>query len=172
MLQPQRDVLHHVLVAAAFRWLRQTVGICRRLFPNPIEVVLLLRPINCDANAEVVAVLLDEVLHGLLVVVDAVGGEAETIRVEPMVVPTIQLDFDIVAYFVDKLYLKERLAANEVPHHRLISEIGVCFMVEHIVDEGLGHLPGHPFLHVLAHKVAVFAGQLAVLGYDESDVFR
>ena len=45
-------------------------------------------------------------------------------------------------------------------------------MVEHIVDEGLGHLPGHPLLHVFAHKVAVFAGQLAVLGDDEGDVLR
>ena len=133
--------------------------------------MLLFRPVNRDADAEVVAVLFDEVLHGLLVVVDAVGRERETVRVEPMVVPTIQLDFDIVAYFVDKLYLKERFAADEVPHHRLVSEIGVGLMVEHIVDEGLRHLPGHPFLHVLAHKVAVFAGQLAVLGDDEGDAF-
>ena len=45
-------------------------------------------------------------------------------------------------------------------------------MVEHIVDEGLGHLPRHPLFHVLAHEVAVFAGQLAVLRNDEGDVLR
>lgn len=45
-------------------------------------------------------------------------------------------------------------------------------MIKHIVDEGLGHLPGHPFLHILAYKVAVFAGQLAILGDDEGDVLR
>ena len=45
-------------------------------------------------------------------------------------------------------------------------------MVEHKVDEGLSHLPRHPFLHVLAHEVAVFAGQLAVLRDDEGDVLR
>lgn len=45
-------------------------------------------------------------------------------------------------------------------------------MVEHVVDEGLGHVPGHAFLHVLPHEVAVFAGQLAILGDDKGDVFR
>ena len=134
--------------------------------------MLLLRPVNGDANGKMLAVLLDEVLHGFLMVVDAVGGEGETVTVKPVVVTPKELRLDIVTNLVDKFDFKERLAANEVPHHRLISEIGVCFMVEHIVDEGFGHLPGHPFLHILAHKVAVFAGQLAVLGDDEGDVLR
>ncbi len=45
-------------------------------------------------------------------------------------------------------------------------------MVKHIVDESLGHLPGHALLHVFAHKVTVFAGQLTVFGDDEGDVLR
>ena len=51
--------------------------------------MLLLRSVDGDTNAEVVAVLLDEVLHGLLMVVDAVGGEGETVTIEPMVIPMI-----------------------------------------------------------------------------------
>ena len=82
--------------------------------------MFLLRSIDGDADGEVLAVLLDEVLHGLLVVVDAVGGEGEAIAVEPMMVPTEKLRLDIVANLVDKLYLQKRLAADEVPHHRLL----------------------------------------------------
>ena len=125
-----------------------------------------------DSDGKVLAILFDKVLHGLLVVVDAVGGEGETVTVKPMVVAAEEFGLDVVANLVDKFYLQKRLATDEVPHHRLIGKIGVGLMVKHIVDEGLGHLPGHPFLHVLAHKVAVFAGQLAVLRDDEGDVLR
>ena len=45
-------------------------------------------------------------------------------------------------------------------------------MIQHIVNEGLGHLPRHSLFHVFAHEVAVFAGQLAVLRDDEGDVLR
>ena len=134
--------------------------------------MLLICSIDGDADGEVLTVLLDEILNGLLMVVDAVGGEGETVRVEQVMVTAIQFNFYIVANLVDEFYLKERLAADEVPHHRLVGEIGVGLMVKHIVDEGPGHLPRHPFLHVLAHEVAVFAGQLAVLGDDEGDVLR
>lgn len=116
--------------------------------------------------------LFNEILHGFFMIVDAVGGEGEAVAIEPMVVTAEKLRLDVIANLVDKLYLKERLATNEVPHHRLIGEIGVGLMVEHIVDEGLGHLPRHPFLHVLAHEVTIFAGQLAVLRDDEGDVLR
>lgn len=133
--------------------------------------MFLLRPVNRYAYAEVVAVLLDEVLHGLLVVVDAVGGEGEAVAVEPVVVAAEEFRLDIVANLVDEFYLEERFTADEVPHHRLVGEIRVGLMVEYIVDKVLGHLPGHPFLHVLAHKVTVFASQLAVLGDDEGDRF-
>ena len=133
--------------------------------------MFLLRSVDGDAYAEVVAVLLDEILNGFLMIVDAIGGEGESVTIEPMVIPTIQLDLDVIANLVDKFDFKERLAADKVPHHRLVGEIGVGLMVEHIVDESLGHFPRHPFLHVLAHKVAVFAGQLAVLSDDEGDVF-
>ena len=46
--------------------------------------MLLLCPVDGDANGKVVAVLQDEVLHGFLMVVDAIGGEGETITIEPM----------------------------------------------------------------------------------------
>ena len=47
--------------------------------------------------------------------------------------------------------------------------IGICLT---IVDKCLCHLLRHPFIYVLAHKIAVFAGQLAVFGDDEGDVLR
>ena len=47
--------------------------------------------------------------------------------------------------------------------------IGICLT---IVDKCLCHLLRHPFIYVLAHEVAVFAGQLAVICDDASDVFR
>ena len=134
--------------------------------------MLLFRPVNRDADAEVVAVLLDEVLHGLLVVVDAVGGEGEAVAVEPVVVAAEEFRLDIITNLVDKLDFEERFSADEVPHHRLVGEIRGGFMVKHIVDESLGHLPRHPFFHVLAHEIAIFASQLAVFRDDEGDVFR
>ena len=86
----------------------------------------------------------------------------------------INVVFEDVWQEGDDLKFEEQLMqlADEIPHHRLVGEIGVGLMVEHIVDEGLGHLPRHPFLHVLAHEVAIFAGQLTVLSDDESDVLR
>ena len=89
-----------------------------------------------------------------------------------MVVAAEKFRLDVVANLVDKLNFEEWFAADEVPNHRFVSEIGVGLMVEHIVDEGLGHLPRHAFLHIFAYKIAIFAGQLAVLGDDEGDVFR
>ena len=120
--------------------------------------MLLLRSVDGDSDGEVLAVLLDEVLHGLLVVVDAIGGKGEAVAVEPVVVATEEFRLDVVANLIDKLYLQERLAADEVPHHRLVGEIRVGLMVEHIIDKGLGHLPRHSFFHVFTHKIAVFAG--------------
>ena len=161
MFQPQRNVLDDIFVRTFLRD-----------FINPIQVMLLLRPVNRDADAEMVAVLLDEVLHGLLVVVDAVGGEGEAVRVEPVVVAAEEFCLDVVANLVDKLYFQKRLAADEVPHHRLVGEIGVGLIVKHIVDEGFGYFPRHSLLHVLAYKIAVLASQLAILGDDEGDVLR
>lgn len=133
--------------------------------------MLLLRSVNGDANGKMLTVLLDKVLNSFLMVIDAIGGERETVAIEPMMVSSKEFSLDIVANLIDKLYFKERLAADKVPHHRLVGKIGVGFMIEHIVDEGLGHLPRHPFFHVLAHEVAIFASQLAILGDDEGDAF-
>lgn len=172
LLQPKWNVLHHILIATAFRWFCQAVVISHRLFPHAVQIMLFFRPIDGDADGKVVAVFLDEILDGLLMVVNAVGGEREAVAIEPMVITTVQLDLDVVANLVNKFYLQERLAADEVPHHRLVCEIGVGLMVKHIVDEGLGYFPRHPLLHVLAHKVTILTSQLAVLGDNEGDVFR
>jgi len=45
-------------------------------------------------------------------------------------------------------------------------------MVKHVVDKSLSHFPWHALLHVLTHKVAISASQLAVLGDDEGDSLR
>lgn len=134
--------------------------------------MFLLCSIDGDADAEVIAVLLDEVLNGLLMVVDAVGGEGEAVAVEPVVVTAEKFRLDVIANLVDQFDFEERLAADEVPHHRLVGEIRVGFMVEQIINKGLGYLPRHAFFHVFANEVAVFAGQLAVLRDDEGDVLR
>lgn len=133
--------------------------------------MFLLRSVDGDTDGEVVAVLLDEVLHGFLVIVDAIGGEGEAVAVEPVVVTAEEFRLDVVANLVDKLYFQERLATDEVPYHRLVGENRVGLMFEHIIDEGLGHFPRHTFLHVLAYEVAVFTGQLAVFCDDEGDAF-
>lgn len=117
-----------------------------------------------------VAVLLNEPLHLLRVVVNAVGREREAVRVEPVVIPSVHLRLQIVTDLVYQFYLQERLAADEVPRHRFLSKF--LLAVENIVNSLLGHLPRHSLLRVLAHQVAVLAGQLAVLRHDERDGLR
>lgn len=87
-----------------------------------------------------------------------------------MMVSSVHLNFQIVAYPVDKVNLKERLATNKVPYHA--SLLHVSLMVENVVNSLLRHLPRHALLGVLANKIAILAGELAVLGDDESDVLR
>lgn len=87
-----------------------------------------------------------------------------------MVVSSVHLNFQIVAYAVDKVYLKERLTTNKVPYHALL--LHVSLMVENVVNSLFRHLPRHALLSVLANKIAILAGELAVLGDDESDVLR
>ena len=96
LFQPQRNVLYHILI-------RTFLGD----FVHTVQVMFLFRSVDGDAYAEVVAVLLDEILNGFLMIVDAIGGEGEAVTIEPMVIPTIQLDLDVIANLVDKFYLKE-----------------------------------------------------------------
>ena len=130
LFYPKWNILHHILV-----------GTFLGDFIYSVQVVLLLRSVDSDADAEMVAVLLDEVLHGFFMVIDAVGGERESVAIEPVMVAAEKFRLDVVANPVDKLDFKERLAADEFPHHRLVSKIGVGLMVKHIVDEGFGNIP-------------------------------
>ena len=160
LLQPQRDVAHHVVITAA---LQRAVT-----FIDTVQVVLLARAVDGDADAQVRVVLGDELLYTVGVIVDAVGRERETVAVEPVVVQPEHLGLEIVANLVDQFYLQKRLATDKVPHHALLGE--VLLVPQDIVDSGLGRLPRHPLLLVLAHQVAILASQLAVLRYNKRDV--
>ena len=159
LLQPQRNVAHHVIVRAP------PVALV-----HPVQVMLLPGAVYGDANAQVAVVLLDEALHLLLVVVDAVGGEAEAVGVEPMVPPAEHLCLQVVADAVYQVYLDKWLPAYEVENDGFFRKL--LLPLQYVVYGRLGHLPRHAFLRVLAHQVAILAGQLAVLGDDEGDVLR
>lgn len=168
LLEPERDVAHHIAVRAAVGGVDDAVLVGRGLLPYAVEVVLALGAVDGDADGEVVAVLLDEALHLGRVVVDAVGGEGEAVGVEPVVVQFEHAELEVVTDAVDELDFEEGLAADEVPDDALLAE--VILASQHVVDEGLGGVPRHAFLDVLADQVAILAGQLAVLGDDERDV--
>ena len=87
-----------------------------------------------------------------------------------MMVPAEHLRFQVIAYPVNQIDFKERLAANEVPYHAFLPHF--AFVVKDVVNGLLRHLPRHPLFRVLPHQITVFAGQLAVLRHDERDVLR
>ena len=115
-----------------------------------------------------IAILLDELLYFLRVVIDAVCGERESVGVKPMVIPAVHLHLQIVADSVNQVNLQKRLAADEVPDDTLFPEL--IFSVQDIVNGLLRHLPGHPLLRVLPHEEAILASQLTVLRNDKGDV--
>lgn len=88
-----------------------------------------------------------------------------------MVVTTVHLGFDIVAYPVDKVNLEERFPADKVPYHALVCKVRVCLPVQYVVNRRLGGTPRHPLLFVLPHQIAVLARQLTVLGNYKGNVF-
>ena len=157
LLQPQRNVAHHVVV--------RTPPVA---LVHSVQVVLPLRAVYGDAYAQVAVVLLNEALHLLLVVVDAVGGEAETVGIEPVMPPAEHFRLQVVADAVYQFYLDKRLPAYEVEDDRFFRKL--LLLLQYVVYGRLGHLPRHALLRVLAHQVAILAGQLAVLGDDEGDV--
>ena len=128
LLKPQRNVPDDILVRAFLGMLVDT-----------IEVVLQLCAVDGYADREVAHVLLDEVLHLLAVVVDAVRGEREAIGVEPMMIPAKHLSLQVIAYPVYQFNLKERLAPDEVPHHTLFLEL--ILAVKDIVNGFFRHIP-------------------------------
>ena len=114
--------------------------------------------IDGDTDTQVLFVFLYEPLHFLAVVVNAVGGEIKTVGVEPVMIAAIHLRLDVVAYLVDEVYLKERLATDKVPNHALVGEIRVALSVEYIINSRLCRTPRHTLLFVLAYQIAVLAG--------------
>ena len=112
-------------------------------------------------------VLLDVALHLGLVVVDSVRGETETVGIEPGVVLQVHLLLQVVADAVDQVDLYERLASDEFEYHGALGE--EFTMVQDIIYGLLCHIETHALLGVLAHKIAVFECELAVLRHDERD---
>ena len=86
-----------------------------------------------------------------------------------MMVAAEHLRLQIIANLIYEIYFQERLAADEVPHYRLLAKI--LFVVEYIIYSLFSHLPRHTFLLVLTHEVAIFTSQLAILSDNKSDVF-
>ena len=162
LAEPQWDVAHNVII-------RPTFGLAVAVFPHPVEVVLAACAVDGDAYRQMVEVLTDEPLHRLGIVIDAVGRKTETVGIEPVVAAAEHLHLQVVADAVDKFYFEERFSADEVENHRLGVEYVVMLVVEDVVDGRFCHLPRHPLLLVLSHQVAIFAGQLAVLGHDKRD---
>ena len=157
LFYPKRYIAHHVVVAALTVALIYTVG-----------VVFLACAVDGDADAEVCVVLLNEALHLWLVVVDAVGGDIESVGVEPWVVATEHLGLDVVACLVNKVYLQERLAADELEHHRRVF-LHHAFVRQYKIHRLFGGFQSHALAVVLTHLVAVATSQLAVFGYDKGD---
>ena len=86
-----------------------------------------------------------------------------------MMVAAEHLRLQIIANLIYEIYFQERLAADEVPHYRLLAKI--LFVVEYIIYSLFSHLPRHTLLLVLTHEVAIFTSQLAILSDNKSDVF-
>lgn len=162
LLQPQRDVAHHVLVGAMLA----AVGVA--LLVDAVEVVLALGAVDGDAYREVADVLLDELLHLGSVVVDAIGREREAVAVEPVMAQAEHLGLEVVAYLVNQVNLHKRFAANEVPNHALLTK--VILVAQNIVDSSLRGLPRHLLLLILPHKVTILTSQLAILRDNKRDV--
>lgn len=144
--------------------------LCQRLLIHPIEVMLLLRPVNGDSDREVLSVLLNEPLHLWRVVIDAIGGERKTVGVKPVVVQFEHAGLEVVANLVDKFNLQEWFPTDEVPYYAFLAELRLT--AQHIVNKCLRRLPRHPLLNVLPHQIAILASQLAVLSDNEGNAFR
>ena len=158
-----------VIPAIALTVLPSALTSCEIDEPYPGEVVLAARSVDGYSYAQVADILFDEPLHFLLVIVYSVGGEAEPVGVEPMVVATEHLDFQIVTNLVDQVDFEKRLSADEVPHDGLLCVFPL--MAEDIVDGRFRNVPRHALFFVFSDKIAVFASELAVFGDNKRDVF-
>ena len=84
-----------------------------------------------------------------------------------MMVTAKHLRFQVVTNLVNKVNFKEGFTTYKVPHYAFLSEL--LFMVQNIINSLLCYFSCHLLLGVLAHEIAVFAGELAVFSDDESD---
>lgn len=112
-------------------------------------------------------VFLDERLHLVGVVVNAIRRERETVTVEPVMIQAEHFRLEIIADLVYQVNLQEWFATDEVPRH---TRFGKHLLVrEDVVNRRFGHWPLHPLLLVLTHQVAILASQLAILRHNECD---
>ena len=140
LLEPERYVLYHIIVRAVFLLgLRHDAMFHFRCLPDAVQVMLTSRTVYGDTYGQMLIVLLYEILYLLRVVVDAVGGEGEAVGVEPVVVQSVHLRLQIIAYLVYKIYFEERLAADEVPDDTFLVELVLMF--QNVVDGLFCHLP-------------------------------
>jgi hypothetical protein len=86
-----------------------------------------------------------------------------------MVPATLLFRGDVIAYSVNKIDLQKGFAAYKRPNNGLRVKIQISLMVKHIINETPGRSKRHAFLLVLAHKIAILACQLAILGDNECD---
>ncbi len=110
-----------------------------RRLPDTVQVMLTSRTVYGDTDGQMLIVLLNEILYLLRVIVDTVGGERETVRVEPVVVQSVHLCLQIIAYLVYQVYFEERLAADKVPDDTFFFKF--LLMSQDVVDGLLRHFP-------------------------------
>ena len=81
-----------------------------------------------------------------------------------------QLSFNIVTYFVDKVYFKERLSTNKFKNN---SGFTTMFRrIKQIVYRLLRCFKRHSLMSVFAHEITIFTNKLAIFGNYEGYIFR
>ena len=105
--------------------------------------MLYLSSVNCNADAQMFSVFLNKPLNLILMIINSIGGETETIGVEPMMVMAEHFDLYIITYSIDQLNFEEGLTTNEIPYYRLFLKL--IFTTKNIIYSLLCYLPRHPF---------------------------
>ena len=132
--------------------------------------MLLLRTIDSYANTQMLAVLLDEILHFLRMIINTICRETKPVGIKPMMVSAEHLCLQIITDFINQIYFQKWFSTDKVPHHGLFTK--VLFMVKNIVNRLLGNLPGHTLFRILPYEIAILTGKLTILGDDEGDILR
>ena len=85
-----------------------------------------------------------------------------------MMIPAEHFCLQIVTYLVYQINLQERLATYKIPNYAFFPKL--TFMVKNIVYGLFGNIKRHSLFLILAHKIAILAGKLAVFRDNERDV--